>query len=1601
MRIRTSPFGYPKGKKHLERREREKGSVRDMSLKKRLSCAALCLGLLLELLPATALAKAPGTTKVDEKIYGTSIAAWLMGFGYDFEIRGIDGTKTYLATDNIVEGFNTVVSVDDGPAELALSQVLFNNVNLYVDLERYDDHYILAQYTIKNSSSKSHKIQIGSYSHTRLDSNECPSIMAEEAGGKTLRVSGNPANDYVLKLVATSCDTLWYGSFSHLYDNSGCFLDLPDRGPDNVYDRYGGIAYSWTATIDPGETWTRCVLIGLGSEEEMQGETPALPASEDIIPDPSIRLTTDEIYLTEGDTLPDWRSFIASAVRRTHISNTLVNTKTPGTYTVTYTAYVTAPYEKTATATLKVHILPKPAELSQTTVTGTSSFTLSATMNRTGGLTWTETGFVYGLIASPTLTQNEGTVKTSSAVSSENGKLTVTVAKSRLVEGLRYYARAYAKASDGTVIYGASSSAFGVNAPKNGTFSVTNNDSNTFTISRAGGTDGQQTVYYRTVNGSAVGDTHFTHKAGSLTFAAGEATKTVTVTEKTANTSYGSKTATAYSNADRTYQLEIYRVEGGASIGTSRATRTMTKNSSYTIDRSTYRTEKSIVNLEKTSSGKYGKKIADATKAQGGKDNNVNFVLNRDKSTNYTNYSTSTSLSDYYSGNLLSYLKNTCANWLYRYEMYAYEEKDGYEHAYIGTKALENKFYDLGEKGHAVTGIDGQLWAGTFQQGQGDIHRLYKFPAFDTGGGENSGRTYDHSGTGLWTKNREYDGVLSVAPGINDTCYLHFSAGGADEDIWWINGLTSYAIPYDTQEPQLLALAPMAGGKYLPGDSVTISLIFDEIVDSTYSSLNSGTTISTNWGTFKYAGGADTNVLYFTGTVPENPSNTIKLTDLTCAAQIKDMSNDTGKSTSYSGTPSATVTVSTATSPTVSVGAISNSCGALSSTITATNAVKLEYAWSIYKTLPTSGWTTSSSTTSVTAKTARTAGTYYLHARATNSDGRVVTAYRSVTVSSSGPNASANLVEMSVSVDNTTWAKEKTITITRWPTSANVTVKQPDGSSTVRGSGNSYIHHTATTNGVYTFSMKVNGETMTRQAVVSKIDTTAPTITINDLPDSRYTERMTLTFSVVDSASGVNTVTAKWGNASTTVTKNSDGTYSVTCPNTTGTYQLTVTATDNVGNSTSAVSKSYTIDLDAPTLTVTQQSSTSRGVTYAYSVEPNDNTDISVHLPNGTLTTDLSGTFTLTEAGDYLVSLTDAAGHFVSQVVKVTQAVDGVAPEVRLYVRYPRPASSLTVEVWVFEAGSTPTVWLNGSALTMMTSEEDGLYTGSFTITSGGIDTVTATDAAGNTGRASVTSYILIDRAATLINCAELDEARTDTIYGALPQPASENTGHTFKGWYTAETGGTKAENSTPVGTNYTLYARWTANTYTVTLDAGGGIVQPDSMTVTYGEPYGTLPTPTRSGYAFEGWFTQQSGGTQVKAATKVTDAKDHTLYARWAADTVTITWGTLAFTYSDGTWHPETHTYEGVGWTPDVTGGNRITVKNEGVNQVAVSFRYTQSNYSVAGSITDETGAPVTAVTLPSGANRNVLVTLAGKPTASLSNATIGTVTVQLGGNE
>ena len=70
-----------------------------------------------------------------------------------------------------------------------------------------------------------------------------------------------------------------------------------------------------------------------------------------------------------------------------------------------------------------------------------------------------------------------------------------------------------------------------------------------------------------------------------------------------------------------------------------------------------------------------------------------------------------------------------------------------------------------------------------------------------------------------------------------------------------------------------------------------------------------------------------------------------------------------------------------------------------------------------------------------------------------------------------------------------------------------------------------------------------------------------------------------------------------------------------------------------------------------------------------------------------------------------------------------------------------------------------------------------------------------------------------------------------DTIYPvfnthSITLPNATRTGYTFNGWYTSSSGGTyvgKSGSSYSPTANITLYAHWTSNTYTLTIDSNGG----------------------------------------------------------------------------------------------------------------------------------------------------------------------------------
>ena len=70
----------------------------------------------------------------------------------------------------------------------------------------------------------------------------------------------------------------------------------------------------------------------------------------------------------------------------------------------------------------------------------------------------------------------------------------------------------------------------------------------------------------------------------------------------------------------------------------------------------------------------------------------------------------------------------------------------------------------------------------------------------------------------------------------------------------------------------------------------------------------------------------------------------------------------------------------------------------------------------------------------------------------------------------------------------------------------------------------------------------------------------------------------------------------------------------------------------------------------------------------------------------------------------------------------------------------------------------------------------------------------------------------------------------------------------------------------------------------TVTFDANGGYCNPTSLNVTKGQPYGTMPTPTRAGYTFLGWWPERRSDSEEFVSDMIVPVGyDHTLYAHWA----------------------------------------------------------------------------------------------------------------------
>lgn len=167
---------------------------------------------------------------------------------------------------------------------------------------------------------------------------------------------------------------------------------------------------------------------------------------------------------------------------------------------------------------------------------------------------------------------------------------------------------------------------------------------------------------------------------------------------------------------------------------------------------------------------------------------------------------------------------------------------------------------------------------------------------------------------------------------------------------------------------------------------------------------------------------------------------------------------------------------------------------------------------------------------------------------------------------------------------------------------------------------------------------------------------------------------------------------------------------------------------------------------------------------------------------------------------------------------------------------------------------------------------------------------------------------------------------------GTLPTPTWSH--HMFTGWFTDPTTGTQITEYTLAGSNDIYYAHW-KETCEITFYPEQGTVSPNVIEVERNTTPASLPTPTRTGYIFDGWFTAASGGTQITTSTIITQDTD--AYAHWHLDNVRAYFdpnqGTVDTPYKDVPRGTEigslpTPTRSGFyfnGWFTDPTNGYRI----------------------------------------------------------------------------
>ena len=210
-----------------------------------------------------------------------------------------------------------------------------------------------------------------------------------------------------------------------------------------------------------------------------------------------------------------------------------------------------------------------------------------------------------------------------------------------------------------------------------------------------------------------------------------------------------------------------------------------------------------------------------------------------------------------------------------------------------------------------------------------------------------------------------------------------------------------------------------------------------------------------------------------------------------------------------------------------------------------------------------------------------------------------------------------------------------------------------------------------------------------------------------------------------------------------------------------------------------------------------------------------------------------------------------------------------------------------------------------------------------------------------------------------------------------LTKNAFTKTGYTFAGWSKTSTGAIEYTNGSTVKNlaasgSITLYAKWTANTYTITYNANGGSGTTEKTTCTYDTNCTIAANSfTKTGYTFASWTKDSTTGTSYTAGSTVKNlatSGNVNMYAKWNTNTYKI-----AYTMNNGslgTNKPTSASYDANVLIDNPTKNLTVTINanSQGatISKTSVSQAQTFNGWTVSGlnTSTAKTGTASNAIT-------------------------------------